>query len=78
MEATKPIVTLDDVQCVAPEVERRLDASFFDVRFERVSNVERQALRIMADFPGDSVSVAEVVPYGTSSQCVFSHSCVLN
>jgi len=60
MDATKPRVTVEDVQRIAPAVERRLDENFFDVRFERVSNVERQALRIMADFPGESVSVAEL------------------
>jgi len=60
METTKPNISVEDVQRIAPEVERRLDENFFDVRFERVSNCERQALRIMADFPGESVPVAEV------------------
>lgn len=60
METTRSTVTVEDVRRIAPVVERRLEENFFDVRFERVSNVERQALRIMADLPGESVSVADV------------------
>jgi len=72
MEATKSNVSVEDVQRIAPDVKRRLDENFFDVRFERVSNSERQALRIMAEFPGESVSVAEVAARMGRSLSAFS------
>lgn len=37
------------VERVLPQVVSRLDANFFDVRFDRVTNKEREFLRVMAD-----------------------------
>ena len=50
-----------DVDAIIGNVKQRLDANFFDVRFDRVSNQERRFLRIMADSEdGQSVSVSDV------------------
>ena len=46
-------ITLEDVRSIAPLVQKRLDSNFFDVRFDRISNRERELLRAMADFPQD-------------------------
>lgn len=54
-------VTAEDIRRFAPAVELRLDANFFDVRFDRVSNAERVMLRHMAEFPeGEPISTAEL------------------
>ena len=50
-----------DVDAIIGNVKQRLDANFFDVRFDRVSNQERRFLRIMADTEdGQPVSVSDV------------------
>ena len=42
-------------------MQTRLDANFFDVRFDRISNRERDFLRAMADFPQEEpVSTTDV------------------
>lgn len=54
-------ITLEDVRHIAPAVQTRLDANFFDVRFDRISNRERDFLRAMADFPQEEpVSTTDV------------------
>ena len=46
---------------IVPDVRRRLDANFFDVRFDRISNREKEFLRMMADFPQEkAVPVSEL------------------
>lgn len=51
LAATGETVTAKDIRDIGGQVERRLDANFFDVRFDRVSNTEKLMLRAMADFP---------------------------
>ena len=46
-------ITAKDVKAVASEVSERLDRNFFAVRFDRISDLERRFLRVMADVPGD-------------------------
>lgn len=54
-------ITADDVRRIVPDVRRRLDANFFDVRFDRISNREKEFLRMMADFPQEkAVPVSEL------------------
>ena len=43
-------ITQEDVKRISPIVQARLDANFFDVRFDRISNRERHFLRAMAEF----------------------------
>ena len=54
-------ITLADVKRIAPVVQTRLDSNFFDVRFDRISNREREFLRAMADFPHETaISTTDV------------------
>lgn len=54
-------VTAKDILNLGSQVEQRLDANFFDVRFDRVSNAEKAVLRTMADFPENSaIPVSEI------------------
>ena len=48
-----PIV-LEDVRRSARSVQARLDSNFFDVRFDRISNREKEFLRAMAECSDDS------------------------
>ena len=50
--AERSPVTAKDVRAVASEVSERLDRNFFAVRLDRISNLERRFLRVMADVPG--------------------------
>ena len=43
-------ITQEDVKRISPIVQARLDANFFDVLFDRISNRERHFLRAMAEF----------------------------
>lgn len=55
-------ITLEDVRRIASCVQVRLDANFFDVRFDRISNREKEFLRAMAEYPdGTVVPMAEIV-----------------
>lgn len=45
-------ITAKDVKAVASEVSERLDRNFFAVRLDRISDLERKFLRVMADVPG--------------------------
>ncbi|MDR2260531.1 MAG: ATP-binding protein [Azoarcus sp.] len=44
-------ITLDVIHEITPEVGLRLDANFFRVRFDRLSNTEKTFLRAMAGLP---------------------------
>ena len=56
------LIALEDVRRIAPCVQARLDANFFDVRFDRISNREKEFLRTMAEYPdGAVVPMAEIV-----------------
>ena len=48
-------ITAKDVKAVASEVSERLDRNFFAVRLDRISDLERKFLRVMADVPGDEI-----------------------
>jgi len=50
----------EDMSDVAGTVRERLDRNFFDVRFDRVSNLEREVLLVMASSGGDDISMGEV------------------
>lgn len=51
LEAEGEEIDAADVERILPQVIGRLDANFFDVRFDRVTNKEREFLRAMADLP---------------------------
>lgn len=54
-------VTRRDVVKIQSVVKERLDSNFFDVRFDRVANSERQFLRAMAECAADGVAkIADV------------------
>ena len=48
----KPLVTVKDVRAVADVIHERLDRNFFAVRLDRISELERVFLRVMADISG--------------------------
>ena len=57
---TSPI-SAHDVRRIAPNVQQRLDTNFFDVRFDRISNREKEVLRAMAEFPQDkTIAMSDV------------------
>lgn len=47
--AEGPLITLADVKAVSGGVTERLDRNFFEVRLDRISDLERRFLRAMAD-----------------------------
>ena len=47
--AEGPLITLADVKAVSGDVTERLDRNFFEVRLDRISDLERRFLRAMAD-----------------------------
>ena len=47
--AEGPLITLADVKAVSGDVAARLDRNFFEVRLDRISDLERRFLRAMAD-----------------------------
>jgi hypothetical protein len=60
--AERSPIVLEDVRRSAQSVQARLDANFFDVRFDRISAREKEFLRAMAEFPGDSaIPMSEIV-----------------
>lgn len=59
IDASGREITASDIARISSCVQDRLDGNFFDVRFDRVSNSERQFLRAMADGP-DAVEIAAV------------------
>ena len=57
----KSPVTAKDVRNVADLIIERLDRNFFAVRLDRISELERIFLRVMADVPGpEAKSLADV------------------
>ncbi len=59
--AERSMISADDVRRIAPDVQRRLDANFFDVRFDRISSRGKEFLRAMAECPQDkAVPMAEI------------------
>lgn len=60
--AEKSPISADDVRRIVQDVQNRLDSNFFDVRFDRISNREKEFLRAMAEFPQDkAVPMSELV-----------------
>lgn len=60
-DASGEEVSADDVVRIAHQVGKRLDDSFFEVRFDRVSAAERKLLRAMADVAEhEAVSIVAV------------------
>lgn len=58
-----------DVVAAAKKVERQLDASFFRVRFDRLTHREKTYLRAMASLRGPSVTASEIAfVLGTKTQ----------
>lgn len=47
--AAGPVITLEDIQAAAPAYEAKLDASFFRVRLDRATDLQRAYLRAMAE-----------------------------
>lgn len=69
--ADEPSITLADVQRALGDVEEQLDSSFFRVRLDRTTDLERAYLRAMAE-PGPSPQAAGDVASlldRTSQQC---------
>ncbi|MFD0481401.1 ATP-binding protein [Kineococcus sp. GCM10028916] len=62
--APGPEITLDDVHAAIPAYEARLDASFFRVRLDRTTDLQRAYLRAMAQLgpaPHKAADVADVM-----------------
>jgi hypothetical protein len=62
--ADGPDITLDDVNAAVPGYEAKLDASFFRVRLDRTTELQRAYLRAMAELgpaPQKAADVAEVM-----------------
>lgn len=62
--AEKSPVTAKDVRAVASVVSARLDRDFFAVRLDRISELERRFLRVMADVPGDEAKPLAAIAKG--------------
>jgi hypothetical protein len=67
--AEAPLITLATVRRILPEVAARLDKNFFRVRFDRLTQREKQYLRAMASLPEPrrSAEVADVMGVAQSS-----------
>jgi len=55
-----PVISRDDVQVAAKRAEQQLDASFFRVRFDRLTNREKHYLRAMASLDGPTATASEI------------------
>lgn len=60
----KPLVTVKDVRAVADVILGRLDRNFFAVRLDRISELERVFLRVMADVPGPEAKPLAAIARG--------------
>ena len=60
----KPLVTVKDVRTVADVIFERLDRNFFAVRLDRISELERVFLRVMADVPGPETKPLAAIARG--------------
>ncbi len=58
--ASGSVIEKADVLAAAPKAERQLDASFFRVRFDRLTVREKNYLRAMAALPGPSSTAGEI------------------
>lgn len=67
--ADGPEVTLDDVRTAVPVYEAKLDASFFRVRLDRTTELQRAYLRAMAELGTDAQKASDVADMmGRSSE----------
>lgn len=62
--AEKSPVKARDVKLVIPGVMERLDRNFFAVRLDRVSELERRFLLVMADVPGNEAKPLSAIAKG--------------
>ena len=53
-------ISIGEVAKIIPSVYERLDDNFFDVRFDRVSTLEREFLRAMANGRDDEILFSEI------------------
>jgi len=60
VQATGETITDGDMSAIAEIVFKRLDGNFFDVRFDRVSNLEREVLLAMSVGGGADVAMSDV------------------
>lgn len=69
--ADGPSITIDDVRRAQREVEDKLDTSFFRVRLDRTTDLERAYLRAMANLGPSPQAAGEVAALldRTSQQC---------
>ena len=66
-----PHITLDDATAAVAVVEDKLDSSFFRVRLDRTTELERAYLRAMAELGSDAQAAGDVAALldRTSQQC---------
>jgi hypothetical protein len=69
--ADGPAITLDDVVVAQHDVEEKLDSSFFRVRLDRTTDLERAYLRAMAELGASPQAAGDVAALldRTSQQC---------
>lgn len=60
----RPLVTVKDVRAVADAIFERLDRNFFAVRLDRISELERVFLRVMADVSGPEAKPLAAIARG--------------
>ena len=58
--ADGPVINLDDVQAAVPAYEAKLDTSFFRVRLDRATDLQRAYLRAMAQLGPNAQKAADV------------------
>jgi hypothetical protein len=58
--AEGPVITADDVRLAEPSYEAKLDASFFRVRLDRTTDLQRAYLRAMAELGSDAQKASDV------------------
>ena len=58
--ADGPVITLDDIQAAVPAYEAKLDTSFFRVRLDRATDLQRAYLRAMAQLGPNAQKAADV------------------
>jgi hypothetical protein len=69
--ADGPVVTADDARTAIAVVEDKLDSSFFRVRLDRTTDLERAYLRAMAELGSEAQAAGDVAALldRTSQQC---------
>jgi hypothetical protein len=58
--AEGPVITVDDLRLAEPSYEAKLDASFFRVRLDRTTDLQRAYLRAMAELGPDAQKASDV------------------